>query len=195
MRPFFKENFVLILGISLPLAFIGVFFALQSITKIDAQPPVHKVLLLLNEYKQSNRLYDFNISSDGDLSIIFNHDIMTIEKKKAERARLVLYNPVAEIYDLFDIVPPRDYEMNTDIALTVPLPLQRQTFSAQKIAPDGSEYIDRYRRNNSFFLDMFGHRSRQQTGIQKQGHLYELKEQSEDNFRHAKFIAWVVEND
>lgn len=193
MKSFLKENFVLVLGISLPMLLVIGVMALQSVTRAVTEPPQYSVLFTHGANHYSKESYDFEIDDEGRLEIAFSvdEDMDQRYKKSKLEMELFLYDPKTLETVKYKLEAPEDYEDGETISINVPEELSDLRFSDKETSPDG--YIfDRRTRNSSggLFTEMFGYRRyRNNMALIKGGYAHDIPDAP--SYYNTQFIGWV----
>lgn len=107
MKEFLKENFVLALGVSLPVILIVVFMFAQSLTKL-VDPPQYKAVFALQNHYHGQKPFKFKVDEQtGKLTITYT------EPETPENQSRYHYNTRLYIYD-----PAQDNLQETELEAT-----------------------------------------------------------------------------
>ena len=193
MKSFLKENFVLVLGISLPMLLVIGVMALQSVTRAITEPPQYGVLFTHGGNYASKQTFDFDIEDNGQLSISFelDEDLNDNHLRSVLEMTLYYYDPKEGSVSKFKLEAPKDYEKDREYSIEAPAALAALRFDDSETSPDG--YIfDRRTRNSSggLFTEMFGYRRyRNNMALIKGGYVHDIPDAP--SYYNTQFIGWV----
>ncbi|HIF24923.1 MAG TPA: hypothetical protein EYQ41_01955 [Micavibrio sp.] len=193
MKSFLKENFVLVLGISLPMLLVIGVMALQSLTRAVTEPPQYGVLFTHGGSYASKQSFDFDIQDDGQLTIIFELGDNLNENHLRSELEMTLYHydPKEGSVSKFKLEAPKDFEKDREYSIEAPSALAALRFDDSETSPDG--YIfDRKARNSSggLFTEMFGYRRyRNDMALIKGGYTHDIPDAP--SYYNTQFIGWV----
>ena len=132
IKDWIKQNFVLALGLSLPLLLVVVFMAATVVPRMFATPPQYKLLFSINNYSENAKNYTVSY-------FVENNKLKALLKKEKgnttfDQRRLMLFDPQQNSV----------IEINTDFPATI---LSDQTLliknttqmkiDSNRVAPDG----------------------------------------------------------
>ncbi len=184
---FIREQFVIILGICLPLILIGIFLIAKNVSEKLVDPPQYKAVYLIQDYSHYGDL-KFSVK-DGKLTATYK-DKQDDSDESVINATLFIYDPATDNTKTTPIDIPT-LEKNETVSLQIP-GIEHLSFQKGKTAPDGYHYLYKY-RNGGLFMEIFGgHSSRNSDFLHKKGRYISLPTSS---YRYADvdFIGWVIE--
>lgn len=194
MKSFFKDNAVLVAGISLPLLLALVFFASAQISTLGRIPPKTKVIFGSDytEYDERRGIYDFRVTDAG---LIFEFVPPDDKNNKnyirySSKPRLFVYDPVENSTE--EVSLP-DYDTKK------PFKTELEHFKGIKISkqeksPDGFLFEKQtYRSDVNLMTALFGggasHRNGQ-CSLQKENFRKEIPQTRRNN---CNLIGWIIE--
>ena len=192
IRTFIKENLVLVIGLSLPLLLIVLFFVATVIPKSMASPPQYEMLFTVSKY-------DYQNAPDYLLSYAVKDRQLVIEAKKNEdkpinfnQSTLMMYDPKAEAM--------REIRVDSKIAETAlgKAVIVEETKSYEidnsMTAPDGYSLEGPNYQDSGLMGGLFGGGYRNaQYRIVKGSIAYPLPRSVQlDYYNQVKFIGWVI---
>jgi hypothetical protein len=192
MKNWIKENLVLVIGLSLPILLIVLFFLATVVPKSLGEPPQHEMLFTTIKYEYENSpvyLVDFKV---------VNSQLMAKVKKNDDKARnynskkLMAYNAKTETVREITIDLAKAAEASTDevvLAETKDLKID-----ASVISPDGYQLEGSRYNNNGLIGGLFGGGSHNSGYRIKKGAVaYKVQTTQQDYYySDFKFIGWVV---
>lgn len=97
MKEFLKENFVLALGVSLPVILIVVFMFAQSLTKL-VDPPQYKAVFALQNHYHGQKPFKFKVDEQtGKLTITYTEpETPENQSRYHYNTRLYIYDPAQD---------------------------------------------------------------------------------------------------
>lgn len=193
-RSFIKDNFIIVLGIALPLLLVVFFAAARAISTVAVDPPQFKAV-----YAQSdnyNKQFRYNVDANGQLRIEYEGqkyhggENATVPVVPA-RTTLFVLDPVTGTVTKEQITIPNIYfegVTNAEIKnINVKIDTQGTT------APDGYTYARSERGyNRGIMPELFGYRSGvydERYMIRKGGRVFYL--QTENKYQDIDFIGWT----
>ena len=195
---FIKENFVLVLGLTLPILLIGLFFVFSILPAQFATPPKYDLIVSTSEYYRDTT-FPVNtaaIVEDGVLKI----RMTPLQNKNPSKRKIHLYRYSVDSKK----IEPIDFDLPNDIGtlqktedFIVPATRHIQ-LDDSIIAPDGYEFDNTYRYRNGLFSDVFWGRSYRKGARLKKGMsaitLPPLKGKNHAYIyaRHIDFVGWVI---
>lgn len=191
MKKFIKKNFVLVLGISLPVVLILAFVIAKGLTQL-VDPPQYQPVFAIQRNYLGTELFQFEIRDDGKLTVIF--EAPPNEKFIAYNyfARVYIFNPKTNKLKYVDVRPPEDFEFNKKIAFDLPENYKYLTFLSDPKTPDGYVFEQNTRSGGGIFTDIFGYRSRNKSRylLTKKGRSFPVAQENM-NYGRFTFIGWV----
>ena len=188
-----KENFVLIIGLTLPVMLVVLFFVASVVPKYMSAPPQYEMLFSTSRYDHQNPpLYNVNfVVRDGVLKARVSKIDPKINNFNAKK--LMTYDgkteSVKEIF--FDTVKIGDVADGTEIILDE---TKDMTIDPSNKAPDGYEFDRPSYNSGGLVTELFsGGRHARGYRIKKGSVGYKLPNTSRDYYYDdVQFIGWVV---
>ncbi len=195
MTKFFKENLVLVLGVSLPILLIIFFAIATAIPKHLVDDPKYDFLFVSNYYNNgSNSRLQFDVI-DGKLKI-------THYRPKKNRLlsipKLYRYNVQDGSVQEISVNLPTSYASENDDDKGKEFiidELKNLKLNTKSIAPDGYKFEASYRYNRGLLGGMFFYGgSRSGVAISKNARVVKVNRQMGGyyNSHYTKFLGWVV---
>ena len=190
MKNFIKENFVLVIGLALPVLLIVLFFVATVIPKAYNTPPQYEVLFSVVNYNYQNR-------PDFDMSFSVKNKQLMVKPKKIEGKdnynhikNLMAYDAKTETLREIAI----DDSKFSDGAEMVLEETQAMTIDATTTSPDGYVLEGPNYNGNGLVGDLFGGGYRNQGYRLKKGSIgYKISNQQGNYYYdQMQFIGWVV---
>ena len=192
MKNWIKENLVLVIGLSLPILLIVLFFLATVVPKSLSTPPQYEMLFTTLKYEYENSpayLVDFKV---------VNHQLMAAVKKNNDKSRnynskkLMAYNPKTETVREITIDLAKAAEANIDevvLAETKDLKVDSSVVSPDGYQLDGSRYS-----NSGLIAGLFGVGSRNSGYRLKKGAVAYKVQTTQPDYYYSdfKFVGWVV---
>jgi hypothetical protein len=133
-KDFIKENFVLVVGLALPVLLIALFFVVSVIPKSMAVPPQHEMFFTTQNYNgQTQQSYIVKIIvKDGkvtarinktkDKNYVGNNEKLMVYDGKTQNTREILYAQTGwtELADGAEIILPETKDIKLDTTLKAP---------------------------------------------------------------------------
>ena len=189
MQTFLKENFALVIGISLPLILIAVFFVASRTPLEVADDPLYSLVFATN--------YNPNWSEHPWRIEIIDNQLRIRHRVKADQNRHYYNKPQIYVFDhktkradLLDI----DYENVIDgyVDDSALKNLNSNTFITEQTSPDGYRLEYDYNSSSRGLMGEifgFGRRYRNSYILKKNSHTIPLK--TPHRVHQAHFIAWL----
>lgn len=197
MKDFVKRNFVLILGVSLPVVLIATLWLVHGISRLAASKPAYPVLYVSFDNYYGQQFFEFDIDQAGRLKIGFRlpEGNMAATRRQPADATLALYDARSGALDTFRLDAPDDPPKGKRVEIAVPARLSALTFSDQPAAPDGYRLVLSDYRGGGLLREIFGAggRSRHHRLVDN-GVSFRVPDIG--NATHAyqdAFIGWLVE--
>lgn len=184
MKSFFKENFVLISGLALPLVLTLVFIGATHLKTPLKDPPKTPVIYAINYYEA---IYDIHVTKDGKLELVYTPpDTSRGEYCCPNPPTLYVYTPSTQKEDK---IPLPEFEKDKKFKGIIPHP---NKLSAETTSPDGwrFEYDYNYNEGNLITI-MFGGGSRYgaQNVLKKDTFRVPV---SPRKYESGRFIGWSL---
>lgn len=197
MKEFLKRNFVLVLGVSLPLMLIAVLLLLHGISRLTATRPAYPVLYVSYDNYFGQHLYDFDIDDAGRLDIRFMQPDQPANAagRQPADATLALFDARSDTLETFRLDAPEDPPQGQRLELDVPGALSEMTFSDEATAPDGYRLELSTYRGGGLLREIFGTggRSRHHRLV-RDGISFRVPDVGGTAYAyHDAFVGWVVD--
>ena len=194
LKSFLKDNYVLVVGITLPVVLVVVFFLALVVPSRMAPPPQYDFLFTLDEYQTSAPVavgVRYDVYKDRLRAPLF------VPTQPGNRAvpRLFVYEvnrqTLREIVVDLPVVPedmPADKRLRIDEVADLQLDPRLK-------APDGYEFQhSRYSGGGGLFTELFvGGRSRYEPALVRDGASVRLElPTGRYNYYNAQFLGWVI---
>ena len=192
MKNFIKENLVLVIGLSLPILLIVIFFLATVVPKSYGTPPQYEVLFTTLKYEYENSpvyLVDFKV---------VNHQLVAKVKKNDDKGRnynskkLMAYNPKTETVREITIDLAKAAESNMDevvLAETKDLKIDASVTSPDGYQLEGSRYS-----NSGLVGGLFGGGNHNSGYRLKKGAVAYKIEPTQPDYYYSdyKFVGWII---
>ncbi len=196
MKAFFKEHFVLIAGISLPLILSLAFFLSANIKQATEDPPQYDVIFASRYYPNaSNNPYKVEVNNDGGLEIEYRPP-EDDNRHYRDAPHLYVYRVESEEIEHLSLP-----DIDEDVKGTYTIyELKGAKISDKVASPDGYHFKSYYRGGGNLMTEVFGaggHRSRYVTSLEKDG--YEKRLDMDElratggYYNNTVFIGWIIE--
>lgn len=185
MQKIFKENIILILGISLPLLLTALFFIATQIEKTSIAPPEYSVVFAQNNYS-SARTHKIIVKDERvHLSYIpreeHRHD-------NASQLKLYIYSPKTKKSK--EVSLPETNDLSKKIKIIIP-DLSSQKISTSKESPDGYAFTHKYSGNHNLMTEIFGGGARGRSHYVLKNGAQNIKIPNTNQY-NTQFIGWVI---
>ncbi|MES2501093.1 MAG: hypothetical protein V4545_00705 [Pseudomonadota bacterium] len=192
MKNWIKENLVLVIGLSLPILLIALFFLATVVPKSFGTPPQYEMLFTTLKYEYENSpvyLVDFKV---------VNRQLMATVKKNEDKARnynskkLMAYNPKTETVREITIDLAKAAEANTnEVVLAETKDLK---VDASAISPDGYQLEGARYSSSGLVGGLFGGGSHNSGYRLKKGAVAYKVQTTQPDYYYSdfKFVGWVV---
>ena len=190
MKTFLKENFVLVLGISLPVLLVIAVMALQGITMATTKAPEYGVIFATPEQYHNIGHWHFEVE-DKKLSITYGY--ATEPHYDYHNGAIVLthYDPKSGESIKETLEPPKNYKAGADVNIDLPDHFSKLSIDDSSKSPDGYQFTWPDYHGGSLFTDIFGYRSnRREYGLMKNGAYHKIPD-APKAYRNTRFIGWA----
>lgn len=199
MNEFLKRNFVLVLGVSLPVLLIAVLLLIHGISRLAATRPAYPVLYVTFDTWFGHQFYDFGIDEAGRLEIGFllPESVDAATGRQPADATLALFNARSDELRTFKLAAPEYPPKGQRVGVVVPEPLSTLTFSDQVTAPDGYRLELSTYRGGGLLREIFGTggRSRHHRLVDN-GVSFRVPDVGSSGYAYnGAFVGWAVEDD
>ena len=192
MKNWIKENLVLVIGLSLPILLIVIFFLATVLPKSFSTPPQYEMLFTTLKYEYENSpvyLVDFKV---------VNHQLMAAVKKNDDKARnynskkLMAYNPKTETVREITIDLAKAAEAKTNEVLLAET--KDLKIDASMVSPDGYQLDGARYSSNGLIGGLFGGGNLNSGYRLKKGAAAYKVQISQPDYYYSdfKFVGWVV---
>lgn len=196
MNDFVKRNFVLVLGISLPLMLVALLLLLHGISRISAAAPAYPVLFASFDNPYGQRMFDFDIDAAGRLEIglLLPENQMATIRRLGNETTLVLFDAREDRLSTFVVDGPDNPPRGERVGIEVPEALAALEFSAQAVAPDGYRLELSAYRGSGLLREIFGTRSgSRHHRLVNDGVSFRVPDVGgRDYGHHDAFVGWVI---
>lgn len=196
LKNFIKENFVLAVGLALPVLLVFAFLAMSTLPRMFSTPPQYKLLLAdKNHYSRSDQ-------QDYDLEFLVQDGTLKMRLKPTKKEQYGYYTQRLMVYDLQNdsvkkvdiILPPAGkYTETTILPVTEAAGFKIDTNSK---APDGYSFAQSRGRSGGLVTDVFGGGYRNRSQYVKKGMTsYKLPQVDGYYYYYGNdaFIGWVID--
>ncbi|MDX1483934.1 MAG: hypothetical protein R3229_05575 [Alphaproteobacteria bacterium] len=191
MKQFLKNNYALVVGVTLPLALIAVFFLAGRATVISVAAPQFDAVFAANYYPNAaNNRYRIGID-DGKLYIRLRP-----ERKGVRHG--YTREPVIYVFD-HDTLRARkiDIDFENVVEGRVADPeldaLNRRRIISDPVSPDGYSFERNTRSGGGLFSGVFGWRSHRSPFVLRKGvRAIPIRGSQAMNIYSSQFIGWVA---
>lgn len=189
MKAFLKENFVLVVGIALPLVLIALFFIAGQVTRMAAADPQYDAVFAIDYYHNAaERPFDISVDSSGNI-VIKSNDVD--DDLHYQVPQLLVFDHETLSVRPLDI----DFDLKAQGTITAPdlEELNQHRIDPSPVSPDGYAFEYNYRSSNGIFGEIFGfgYRSRSQYALRNG--LRVIPVESTTYFYQAHFLGWVID--
>ncbi|HSI44211.1 MAG TPA: hypothetical protein VK949_07705 [Methylotenera sp.] len=191
IKRFIKENLVLVIGLSLPLLLIVLFFVATVIPKSMATPPQYEMLFTVTKY-------DYQNAPDYLLSYAVKDKHLVVKAKKNEEKprnsninTLLAYDAKTETVREINIDTSKLTETNSEMVVEE---TKNYVIDNSTVSPDGYKLEGPNYSGGGLMGSLFGGGYRN-TGfrITKGNVGYKLPETQQDfYYNQVKFIGWII---
>lgn len=197
MKDFLKRNFVLVLGVSLPLFLIAALLLLHGISRMAATAPAYPVLYASFDNYLGRQYYDFDVDDVGRLKIGFTlpEDNAPATLLQPVDGTLALFDARSDTLETFELKAPEDPPKGKRVELIVPEALSSLTFSERVMAPDGYRLELSAYRGGGLLREIFGagNRSRHHRLVNN-GVSFRVPDVADRTYGyHEAFVGWVID--
>lgn len=139
MKDFLKRNFVLVLGLSLPLLLIVSLLLMHGITRMLAEKPAYPVLYVAFDTTFAELYWDIDIDDAGRLDLGFRlpEDGVAHTRRHPADATIALYDAAEGELTTFRLDAPDNPPLGERVEIGVPEALAERVFDDSVVAPDG----------------------------------------------------------
>ncbi|MFW5432625.1 MAG: hypothetical protein ACKE5M_05015 [Methylophilaceae bacterium] len=190
MKKFIKDNLVLVLGLTLPLLLIVLFFFAAILPKMLSEPPQYEMLFASTYYQYKDKtdyILDFSVKNK---QVVVKPKSKQDEKHGSERTeRLFVYDGKSQVIREITIDSSQLIEgVETPLAEVNNMVIDSSAISPDGYTLDGSRYGGRGLING-----LFGGGSRSHYRLVKGSVSYKLPtNQPHYYYNQLTFLGWVV---
>jgi hypothetical protein len=197
MKAFLKENFVLALGISLPVLLIITVVIAQQLS-LPSAPPQYKAIFAVQNQYYNHKPYKFEVDENGKLSVSYKEPEPHPNQNNYHynhKANIYIYDPALNYARAIKFDAPEGLKTG-EIKVFETTELDKYRLNTSELSPDGYFFTKHNRRSGgNLFTDVFGYRSTySRYALKKENHIVSIK--IDDYFYgQEKFIGWVIEEE
>ncbi|SRR5579883_76469 len=192
MKKFLKDNFVLVLGILLPIL-VTVLFALATIIPgFFVDPPKYDLLFMTsNNYNQVGLRFDI---VNGKIQAQYRCDTSYYCADRSNQQKVYRFNVKSRVLQEIPVSMPAIPLKATSYAAPVPIPeLANLTINPATVSPDGYQFNDFRNNGGDFFAGLFYSSYKPQLSISKNGYSILIPLNTGNIlFYDVKFIGWII---
>lgn len=195
MKEFLKENFVLALGVSLPVILIVVFMFAQSLTKL-VDPPQYKAVFALQNHYHGQKPFKFKVDEQtGKLTITYTEpETPENQSRYHYNTRLYIYDPAQDNLQETELEAPEGLEENESTIISVAA-TENLVINPAAESPDGYIFTRHNRRGGNLFTELFGYRNHSaRYALKKDGRVIPVTP-TRYYYGNDHFIGWVIKED
>lgn len=188
MRRFLKENLILLIGISLPIFLVIVFYLAAVIPKMLVKPPQHDLLYLTTSYPHDGVTTEIKA---GTLKIWVTPQV---RKGTLPMPRLFRFNAKTQISTEIPIIlstTPGIVVLDKREELIIPT-LKNLKLDTQAIGPDGYK-AEISSPNVGGVTNLFLLNTKRTLTISKNGNVINVSDEKNniDGYKSIKFLGWI----
>lgn len=192
IKNFLKDNVVLVIGLSLPVLLILLFFMATVLPKSSATPPQHGLLFAYVRYDyQSTSPYNIDffvkdralrarISTSENKNSTYNKKQLMLYDGKTESVREIVFDPAqfAKVNNNADVILAETQHLQIDSATS---------------APDGYRFEGPNYGHGGLIGELFGGGYRNQLYRVKKGNVaYKIPNTQNTYYNNLQFLGWVI---
>lgn len=192
MMDFVKRNFVLVLGVSLPLLLILIFAFAKFFTQL-VDPPTFKPVFILEASYANSGNFAFKVSDEGHLEVLFTgREMAENNLRQPWVSRVYIFDHASQTVESFPFSEPDSFVAGEQIELDVPEKLANLKIITGTEAPDGYRVVPFDYSRGSFFTQLFGYRNSYNTryALEKDKRKFPITIR-DNNFGELVVIGWV----
>lgn len=192
MKQFIRNNWALILGLSLPILMVLGLFLLNYLPKLWVLPPKYNVLYVMYAYGNDNRAS----------TVLVNNGKLEIKSGTKEKNIQNLQNPQLFLFDVQKktskeiIIPANAYSDNSNQTLPLILPvLENATLHTAVLAPDGYSIVEPGVSGGGMaplFFDFSGGDRNNLFVLQKNGNTVFIPKPIDKYYSDKHFLGWII---
>ena len=186
MKQFFKENFVLAMGIALPLVLIVLFYIAGQVSRQAVADPQYDALFAV-DYHDNASGNPYSIAVDND-KLVIKYRPASDQDRHYAKPRLFRFDHETQQAKLIDI----DFDAAEDGVVTDPdiAALNENKIDPNPSSPDGYQFEYSYNSGGLFSEFFGGYNSRNRYVLSKGPR--RIPVQGSEPYWSAHFIGWVV---
>lgn len=192
LKNFIKENFVLVVGLTLPVLLVIAFLIANALHGSMGPPPQYEMLFETTRYDGSPQPYsvDFSVKKNVLEARIWKHNVPTANIRK----KLMVYDGKTQsVRELTYDMPNLDTTGPTEVVLNE---FKNIKVDSSTKAPDGYEF-DRggYNGNGGIVTDIFGGGYGSYTArVTKDGSSYKIPDNGNRYYSYdIEFLGWIIQ--
>ena len=191
LKNFFRQNFALIIGLSLPVLMVLGFLLANHLPQINDEPPQYELVFSVVRYDSHSQFHvDFNVR---DQKLYMR--LMPRQEHGGVNVRdLFIYNGQKESVRKISYLLPPDQSIDDQHEILVDA-LSGYTIDTNSKAPDGYEFESDSYRSRGLFGEIFGGRSGRTIHRVKKsgGGSFVIPEYGSGySYGGISFIGWIV---
>ncbi len=190
MKKLLKENFVLVVGVSLPVVVVVLFVVASGLPKKWVAPPRHSFVFTTDDYSHRNRA-PVTVNFDVHEGRLRARVYKSPENHSGYEPKLYLYDHQQQAVRRLTVDLPKDLEHIEDGAEARVAGTAGWEIDTSHKAPDGYEFRDQYHRRG-LVGEIFYSGSRRRQAIVKSGAVYPIPDPDGRYYSHINFLGWVV---
>lgn len=195
-QSFLARNLTLIVGVSLPLVLVLLFWVAMIVPRMTVMPPQYDLVLATHDYYEAGRNLNGNLTFDvreGQLSATFRED-PNYPRPRGDIPAIAI--PVPRLYYFVSATGSMreiDYDLPETLVDGAVIPINafdgRQLYS-ESMAPDGYRFDNSYRGSRGFLFMFDGYRYNAK--IEKDGRAVKIPSIDQNNTVGSyDFIGWT----
>ncbi len=192
MKKFIKENLVLVLGLTLPLLLIVLFFFASILPKMLGEPPQYAMLFVSTNYQYNDKvdyILDFDIDNERVVVKLKDKEDKKYSSERTEK--LFVYDGKSQTV--------REIKVDdSGLIKNVEVPVaeaSKMVVDSSRISPDGYTFSGRQYGSRGLIGGLFGGSGRSNHRIVKGNVSYKLPiNWPRYYYNQLTFLGWVVEN-
>ena len=194
LKDFIKENFVLVVGLTLPVFLVVLFFVASILPRLMATPPQYEMLFTEVGYdNQSQSPYNVDFFIKG--GILKAHVWKNAQQNAmVNKKKLMAYDgktqSVREIP--YDLSKTGDMPNQTEIILDE---FKNMKVDSSSKAPDGYEFESGGYGSEGMVMDLFGGAYRSQTArVTKDAAVFKIHDNGNNYYaNNIQFLGWIIQ--
>lgn len=194
LNNFFRQNFALVIGLSLPVLMVLGFLLANHLPQINDNPPQYELVFSVVRYDNHSQFnVDFNVRDQK----LYMRLTPRQEHGGVNVRDLFIYNGQKESVRKISYLPPSDQSIDYQHEIPVKA-MSDYTIDTNSKAPDGYEFESGSYRSRGLFGEIFGGRSGRYVHRVKKprGGSFVIPEYGSGySYSGINFIGWIVHSD